>query len=302
MTADVAARTHGTGLTIRAEQDWWDDKQLATLRSLGISEVSNADLAVFLHVCKRTGLDPFARQIHMIERRQKDRNGNWRSKWTIQTGIDGLRLIGRRAANERGEEISTPAPQWAHEDGTWRDMWVKAWGYPLAARVTVRRGGAEFTAVAMFEEYAQRSNGDLTAMWKNRPAGMIAKCAEALALRQAFPQDLAGLYSDDEMHQADNTAAQRQARVTVESLRADAPTEVEPVEAEVVDDAPLDLAPMWAAIAAAGITDKGEKGEFVAQFLGRDITGPDDLTPEDVAAVIEEAHTLTGGEPDADRD
>ena len=298
MTADVAARTHGTNLTIRDDQTGWDEKQVAGLRHLGLSNATPGDLSVFFHVVKRSGLDPFARQIHMIERRQKDRNGKWISKWTIQIGIDGFRAIGHRAANRDGHTVAVHAPQWAHPDGGWRDVWSALWGVPLAARVTIDRNGEPFTAVALYEEYLQtKSDGSITHMWASRPAGMLAKCAEALAWRMAFPQDLSGMYSEEEMARA-QAPVERQARVTVESLRAEP---VEAVDAEVVEDEPLDLAPMWEAIAAAGIP-KGERAEFIAQFLGREITGPTDLSVEDVAAVIAEAHTLTGGDTDAHDD
>ena len=75
----------------------------------------------------------------------------------------------------------------------------------MGARITITRGGEPFTAVALFDEYKQtKRDGNLTQMWAQRPAGQIAKCAEALAWRMAFPQDLSNLYADDEMGQADN--------------------------------------------------------------------------------------------------
>lgn len=173
---------------------------------MGVQDASDADLEVFFHVVKRTGLDPFARQIYMIGRRSKNpRTEQWETKQTIQTGIDGYRLIGRRAADRQRVKVSVGAPEWAHTDGSWRPVWSSGWGTPLAARVTIRRDGEPFTAVALFEEYAQTTaKGDLTSMWRTRPAGQIAKCAEALAWRLAFPQDLAGVYVEDEMHQASN--------------------------------------------------------------------------------------------------
>jgi phage recombination protein Bet len=199
VNTDLTVHEGGSALAITPEQTDWNPKQLATLQHIGVAEATPGDLAVFFHVAQRTGLDPFARQIYMIGRWSRDG-----VKWTIQTGIDGFRLIGRRAADRARHTVSVGAPEWAKEDGAWRPLWVPAWGPPLAARVTILRDGQPFTAVALFDEYKQtKRDGGLTQMWAQRPAGQIAKCAEALAWRMAFPQDLAGLYVDDEMHQAD---------------------------------------------------------------------------------------------------
>jgi hypothetical protein len=56
-----------------------------------------------------------------------------------------------------------------------------------------------YTATARWSEYCP----DNAPMWKRMPHTMLGKCAEALALRKAFPQQLAGLYSREEMDQAD---------------------------------------------------------------------------------------------------
>ena len=182
-----------TDLEIRPDQTFWTEHQKVALQHLGVEGAHNADLAVFFHYASRTGLDPFARQLYMIRRD---------GKWTIQTGIDGFRLVGRRAADDRGETLSITPTEWCGKDGVWRDVWLDDVP-PAAARVAVIRNGQPFPALAMFSEYAARTrDGALTSMWKRMPAGQLAKCAEALAWRKAFPQDLSGLYTADEMEQA----------------------------------------------------------------------------------------------------
>lgn len=193
MTSNEVATTAGSSLAISNEQDFWTDKQRAALVQLGVTDATNGDLAVFFHQCQRTGLDPFARQIYMIGRKERGQ-----IKQTIQTGIDGFRLIARRSGQLDGYEDTL----WCGADGQWVDVWLKS-EQPAAAKVTVIRNGGRFPAVALFSEYAgTKFDGGLTKMWETKGALMLAKCAEALALRKAFPQDLSGLYTSDEMQPA----------------------------------------------------------------------------------------------------
>lgn len=217
------ARQATSALAVSAGQRFWNDEQIAALRQLGIENAPNGDLAVFLNYAQRTGLDPFARQIYMIGRRAKQ-GDNWTTKWTIQASIDGLRIVAERSGDYAGQT----APEFCGEDGVWRDVWTSH-EPPVAARVGVFRRG--FTqalyGVAYFDEYVQLGrDGKPAGMW-SKPRIMLAKCAEAVALRKAFPNDLSGIYTADEMAQADNHTVQ--SVVPAEIIKAEV---VEPINSE----------------------------------------------------------------------
>lgn len=150
---------------------------------------NDAELALFLAQCQRTGLDPFSRQIYWISRG---------GRGSTQVSIDGFRVIAERSGEMDGQEVA-----WCDDAGIWTDVWLKK-EPPAAARVLVYRKGCShpFPAIAKFAEY--NAGGP---MWTKMPANQIAKCAEALALRKAFPHQLSGLYTPDEMDQADNQAS-----------------------------------------------------------------------------------------------
>lgn len=153
--------------------------------------VSDTELQLFLHACKRTGLDPFMKQIHAIKRwSAKDQ----REVMSIQTSIDGYRLIADRTGCYAGS--SDP------------DYDLNENGYPDMARVTVIKlvngHSCSFSASARWAEYCQYGkDGQPGSMWKRMPFLMLGKCAEALALRKAFPAELSGVYTHEEMMQAD---------------------------------------------------------------------------------------------------
>ena len=319
-TTDPATSEDAGGLAIVDGQTSFNKTQVATLRHMGVENAPEEDLRVFFHVCQRTGLDPFARQIHMIGRNAKVRDSSgrerWTTKYTIQTGIDGFRLIGRREANRRHETISVPPHEWMHQDGTWRPVWSKQWGTPLAAKATVVREGQSFTAVAMFDEYAQTKSGGLTSMWAQRPAGQLAKCAEALAWRMAFPQDLAGMYTDDEMSHADGhapgeqgeaprsaTAKARQRMVEAQAATPEPAADDEIIDAEMIEEQPADtgeqISPaqqraLFAAFRDAGFTSdaRSEEGRtarlaYLSSVVGQDVESTSELTRDQASRCID---------------
>lgn len=197
----------GGALAISPEQTDWTEEQALVLRQSGIdNDVTKAELVGFLHLCQRTGLDPFSRQIYLIGRWDKKQQ---RKVFTPQTGIDGYRVVANRAIAKGGGTIGYEDTLWCGKDGRWRDVWLSD-EPPAAAKVTVLRDGQRFPAVAGYREYVQTGrDGGPVGLWAKMPAGQLAKCASALALRMAFPHDLAGVYTAEEMAQADNAAPER---------------------------------------------------------------------------------------------
>ena len=184
-------------------------EQLEIIKRTICKGATDDEFKEFIWECSVARLDPCRRQIYWIQRRERTfEKGEWRWRTThsTQVSIDGFRLIAQRS----GEYAGQLGPQWCGEDEQWHELWRPSKGLPTAARVGVLRTNFEHPlwAVALFDDYVQRNKeGQPSALWAKMPALMIGKCAEALALRRAFPQELSGWYSPEEMMQASNEPA-----------------------------------------------------------------------------------------------
>jgi len=147
-------------------------------------ELSDGEFLLFLETCKARGLNPLLRQVYAISRRSKDAKGNWTAKMTIQTAIEGFLLIANRTGEYRGSKT-----------------WTSGVSADLKGHAIVHRKQCEpFEVELDFTEFCQTNNdGKLTGMWAKMPKWMIQKVALARCLSRAFPEDLGGLYTSDEM-------------------------------------------------------------------------------------------------------
>jgi phage recombination protein Bet len=190
--------------------------QTALLKRTICRGATDDELSMFLHVCKRMGMDPFARQIHAVKRWNSKEN---REVMSVQVAIDGYRLIAERTGKFQGRT----EPEWCDADGVWVKVWLKE-EHPHAARVGVwKQGFKEPTySVVYYDQLVQkRKDGTPTEFWHGKKGvHQLAKCAESDALRSAFPQELGGTYTDEEMSGAEppEVLEAREKNLTVEEF------------------------------------------------------------------------------------
>jgi phage recombination protein Bet len=150
----------------------FDDRRMVeTLKRTVAQGATDEEFMMFSELCKSTGLNPFKREIWCIK-------AGGRAQ--IMTGINGYLSIANRHPMFDGMEVSF---EW---DGD----------RLIAAECKVHRKDRKFpsVAVALMSEW-----GGSTPIWKSKPSVMLAKVAKSIAIREAFPVELAGTYTEEEM-------------------------------------------------------------------------------------------------------
>ena len=193
----------------------FSEKQIELIKRTIAVGCTDDELALFIEVCRSKRLDPFSRQIYAIKRWDSKQK---REVMAIQIGIDGYRLEAERTGKYNGQGPI----EWCDAAGNWSDVWLKDEA-PAAARCTVYREGLKtgITRAAKFSSYCARGrDGQPMANWRTMPEVMIAKCAEALALRTAFPRELGNTTIPEEMEHDHENVVHYDAGVETSELPA----------------------------------------------------------------------------------
>lgn len=205
-----------------------------TLASLGEEKVellkrtickgaTNDELELFIHACNRMHLDPFMKQIYAVKRWQ-----DGKEVMTIQTGIDGYRLIAERTNKYMpGRECT-----FAYKEG----KVFSATAY--VKKLAIDGQWHEIASTVYWDEYvSKKKDGTITGMWRDKPHVMLGKCAESAVLRKAFPADLSGVYTKEEMDQADVEITDFSTIRKTQAVEADTVEEtIAPAEAQDIEN------------------------------------------------------------------
>ncbi|MBK8202400.1 MAG: phage recombination protein Bet [Bdellovibrionales bacterium] len=242
-------------IAVLETKDLLSQGDLAVLRNSKFKGFTDDEISYARSVCSHLQLNPILRQIHFVKRKDHS-DGTYTV--TVQVGIDGFRLAVERMGRYVGRD-----------DGIFK--YKPKTHTPIKANVTVYKivDGIRvpYTASARWEEYYPGDQAKEGFMWRKMPHGQLAKCAEALALRKAFPQELSALRTDEEMAQAarpvtpiTSKAKSLNARGTLQSKEAQI-VDAEVIEATVTPAKPQSTPP------------KEDFGEYVCQvgkkFRGR---------------------------------
>lgn len=323
-----------SAIELSADQREWTPQQIAALKQLGLDDVPAAQLDLFFHRCQLTKLDPFSKQIYLIGRKTQVGGYNGEPKrseikYTIQTGIDGYRLNGRRAAKEAGESVKTEGPFWMSPDGGgWSDVWLGGRGKPpAAAKFVIIADGEPHVGIALYSEFVQtKYNGEPNSMWEKMPANQLAKCAEAQAWRKAYPEDFSGLVLEDaaQVIEPDGSpvraTAERVHRSAAAVFAAQEPAAVEaavealaepageepPAEEPAPGEAETQAEPMASRVQLdrvaalfeeVGLTKRADKYEYLSLKLDRKITGANQLTAAEADRIVDALTEVNSGPP-----
>lgn len=220
--------TNAITITHPTEHAAWSAEQRDLIRTVFANGASDAEFAALVAVAEARNLNPFTRQVFFVKRWDSAKRCE---TWAVQVSIDGLRAIAERTGLYAGQD----EPEYEHDEK----------GAITLCKVRVYRkdwGNRACVGVAYWSEYVQcTKEGRPTSMWQKFAHVMIAKCAEALALRKAFPEVASGLYTGDEMDSPETIPAHVKQSATQPALHAASMEQAPVVDATI--DPPQQPAP-----------------------------------------------------------
>lgn len=194
--------------------------------------------AFFMLFCLKRGLDPFSKQVYLWADKMENGVPVPGCTWNIVAGIDGLRAIASRSPYYRGPkrpiwtyEADPSQPdgirRFTKEDSRYGNIVGKR--VPEACEVAILRAVPqaptnpaiymEFIGIARFGEFCKTRTGKVYGNWEDQPEHQLRVRAEAMALRMAFPEEVGGIYTEDELRES--RAPQMQ---MIEGVPAEAPS------------------------------------------------------------------------------
>jgi len=183
----------------------FNPEEMTVIKNMFCANATDMEFRLFIEMAKSLGLDPKKKEIYFIKYGQGEK-----AKPTMIVGIDGYRKIAERS----GKYMPGKEPSFTYKNNNL-----------FSATAYVKRLGPdkqwhEIGATAILSEYDAGQG-----QWKKMPHAMLAKCAESLALRRAFPSEMAGTYTEEEMEQAieivPNTKSAQINSKSVETISAD---------------------------------------------------------------------------------
>lgn len=183
-------------------------EELDIVRQNYAKDATDSEFKMFLGICNHLKLDPFKNEVYFAK---------FNGKVSVMTSINGL----RNKAIETGLWGGRTMPQFCGEDGVWKEIWPHKYP-PFACKVGVKKIGFDEPqyAIAEYDAYAKQYNGKSSGLWANMGNHMLAKCAEALAIRIAFSTVTHGMYISEEIGKVKNFTKEEKDFVVKEITKA----------------------------------------------------------------------------------
>ncbi len=198
-----------------------DQATWGTLQNSVFPGAKEESILLAIDYCKARKLDILKKPCHIVPMSVTDaKTGSKQWRDVIMPGIYEQRITAFRTGQMAGQD----EPEFG-EDITYKNVTAPKW-----CKVTVYRfvngQRCAFSHTEYFSEAcATTKDGSINSMWTKRPRGQLAKCAEAGALRKAFPDELGGVMTAEEMAEEQQANHEAQKTTIIEAQAVELATE-----------------------------------------------------------------------------